>query len=267
MRKFLLKRVVLPVAIFVPLGYFLPKLALFYALCGIYDVGRNRPPSGTVLERYFLGNGVLTWLLSPFNILMDLLALPYVNKGVYRLADLPAPYQEEVKRLIETARQEGLVAKLEARSKESPRTMIFFKWYGADVDTFLDVPGFRRRWKYVQTIGVSVFNRKVSTSKHFGFLRATLRILYNLNDIDDRSACIVVGRKTNFWCENKMFIFDDTLMHQSFNETDQARYCLFVDILRPTLFPRVLAAIVGFVRLLSRSFNFVFYQNWKVIER
>jgi len=265
--KFLLKRIVFPLAVFVPLGYFLPKLTLFYALCGIYDVSRNPGLNGDVLRRYFLGNGILLWLLSPFNILMDLLTLPHINKGVYRLEDLPAAYQEEVKLLIEVAQKENLVAQLEERSKEFPRTMIFFKWYGVNVDTFLNIAAFHQPWKYIQTIGVSVFNKKVSTSQHFGFLRATLRILYNLNDIDDRSAYITVGDKTNYWCENKLFIFDDTLMHQSFNETDKTRYCLFVDMIRPTLFPGLLVFAVSLIRALSRSVNFIFYQNWKVIER
>jgi len=265
--KFLLKRIVFPLAVFVPLGYFLPKLTLFYALCGIYDVSRNPGLNGDVLRRYFLGNGTLLWLLSPFNILMDLLTLPHINKGVYRLEDLPAAYQEEVKLLIEVAQKENLVAQLEERSKEFPRTMIFFKWYGVNVDTFLNIAAFHQPWKYIQTIGVSVFNKKVSTSQHFGFLRATLRILYNLNDIDDRSAYITVGDKTNYWCENKLFIFDDTLMHQSFNETDKTRYCLFVDMIRPTLFPDLLVSAVSLIRALSRSVNFIFYQNWRVIER
>src|SRR5262249_47723928 len=78
--KHLLKRVILPIAVFLPLGYFFPKLTLFYAVCGIYDVARNRNIDGGVLQRYFLGNGIATWLLSPFNILMDILCLPYVNK-------------------------------------------------------------------------------------------------------------------------------------------------------------------------------------------
>src|SRR5262249_35412363 len=61
-------------------------------------------------------------------------------------------------------------------------------------------------------------------------MRASLRILYNLNDMNDDSAYIVVGNATSYWRENKLFIFDDTLLHQSFNETDQTRYCLFVDM-------------------------------------
>jgi len=74
-------------------------------------------------------------------------------------------------------------------------------------------------------------------SKHFGFMRATLRVLYNLNEMTDDSAYIVVGDTTNRWRDNKLFIFDDTLLHESINQTDQARYCLFVDMIRPTPFP------------------------------
>jgi hypothetical protein len=265
--KFLLKRVVLPVAVFAPLVYFLPKLMLFYALCGAYDIARNRPVEPGLVRRYFFGNGIPTWLLSPFNIAMDLLSLPYLNKGVYRLADLPAGYQAEVRQLIDAAREANLVGQVEERAKAHRRTMIFFKWYGGNVSGPLEIPAFHRPWRYVQTIGVSVFNKKSSTSKHFGPMRASLRILYNLNDELDDSAYIVVGGKINYWRQNKLFIFDDTLMHQSFNETDRARYCLFADIVRPSLLPGLMAAIVGCVRLISRSFNFIFYKHWNVIQR
>jgi len=57
------------------------------------------------------------------------------------------------------------------------------------------------------------------------------------------AGAIVVGKTTNYWCENKLFIFDDTLLHQSFNESDKARYCLFVDIVRPSLVPALLAGL------------------------
>jgi hypothetical protein len=248
------------------IAYFFPRLTLFYALCGLYDVSRNRPLTWFVVRQYFIGNGVPTWLAAPFNILLDILTLPYINKGVYRLSDLPAPYRAEVERLIDVAKRENLVGQLEHRTKELERTMIFFKWYGENVDTFLNTPAFHERWKYIQTIGVSVFNKKVSTSKHFGPIRPTLRVLYNLNDIDDRSAYIVVGNKTSYWKDNKLFIFDDTLMHQSFNETDKVRYCLFVDILRPSLFPALLRPFVKLVYVLFKSANFIFYKKWKVIR-
>jgi aspartyl/asparaginyl beta-hydroxylase (cupin superfamily) len=265
--KYFIRRVLFPLGVLCPLAYFFPKIAIFYAVCGAYDVSRNKGLSFSTLRRYFIGNGFGTWVLSPFNTLLDLLSLPYVNKGVYQLEDLPAAYQEEVKRLMQIAKEQNLVAQLEERAKEFPRTMVFFRWYGVNVETVLDVPAFHQPWKYIQTIGVSVFNKKVSTSRHFGYLRASLRILYNLNDMTDRSAYIEVGDKVNYWCENKLFIFDDTLLHYSANETDQTRYCLFVDMVRPTPFPGIMRAVISGVRLLTQSFKFVYYNNWKILER
>ncbi len=265
--KFFARRVLFPVGVLAPLAYLFPRIALFYAICGAYDVSRNRGLNLSTLRRYFIGNGYPTWVLSPLNILLDLLSLPYINKGVYQLEDLPPAYQDEVKRLIDIAKEENLVAQLEERAKEFPRTMIFFRWYGVNVDTFLNIPAFHQPWKYIQTIGVSVFNKKVSTSKHFGFMRASLRILYNLNDINHHSAYIVVGDKTSFWRENKLFIFDDTLLHESVNDTDQTRYCLFVDMIRPSPFPGVMRAVISGIQLMTQSFKFLYYQNWKVIDR
>lgn len=265
--KRLAKRVALPIVVFGAAAWFLPKLTLFYVVCGLYDVCRNRGMNADLFRRYFLGNGVLLWLLSPFNILMDLLCLPFVNKGVYRIEDLPPGWQADVRRLVELARSENLAEKLEERAREFPRTMIFFKWYGVNVDTFLDIPGFHEPWNYIQTIGVSAFNKNVATSRHFGYVRPTLRVLYSLNDINDRSAYINVGDHTSYWCDNKLFIFDDTLLHQSINGADKTRYCLFVDMIRPSPIPALMSAAVKVVRLLSSGFNFVFYKNWKVIAR
>lgn len=265
--KFSLRRILFPVCVLAPFAYFFPKIALVYAVCGAYDVGRNQGLSLSTLRRYFIGNGFLTWLLSPVNVLLDLLALPYVNKGVYRLEDLPPAYQDEVQRLVRAASDMKLVAQLEEAVKEHPRTMIFFRWYGANVQSFLHTPAFHQPWKYIETIGVSVFNKKVSTSKHFGFMRASLRVLYNLNDMNDDSAYIVVGDKINYWRENKLFIFDDTLLHESVNQTDQTRYCLFVDMIRPTRLPGVMRAVIVCIHWLTQNFKFIYYKNWKLIER
>src|SRR5580658_10823169 len=128
----------MPVCGFGLFVYFLPKTALFYALCGAYDVSRNSGLSATTLRRYFIGNGFFTWAVSPFNALLDLLSLPYVNKGVYRLEDLPPAYQDEVKQLIQATKETDIVAQLEEAAKKFPRTMVFFRWYGVDKETFLD---------------------------------------------------------------------------------------------------------------------------------
>jgi aspartyl/asparaginyl beta-hydroxylase (cupin superfamily) len=265
--KFSIRRVLFPLCVLAPFAYFFPKIALFYAVCGAYDVSRNPGVNLTTLRRYFIGNGFPTWLLSPFNALLDLLSLPYINKGVYRLEDLPPAYADEVKRLIQAANEANLVAQLEEAAKQHPRTMVFFRWYGVNMQSFLNVPAFHQPWKYIETIGVSVFNKKVSTSKHFGFMRASLRVLYNLNDMKDDSAYIVVGDKTSYWRENKLFIFDDTLLHESVNQTDQTRYCLFVDMVRPTRLPGVMRVVIAGIRWLTQSFKFIYYQNWKLIER
>src|SRR5579872_2857468 len=77
--KYALRRVLFPICVLAPIAYFFPKIMLFYAICGAYDVSRNRPVTAETLRRYFIGNGVGTWLVSPFNCLLDLLSLPYVN--------------------------------------------------------------------------------------------------------------------------------------------------------------------------------------------
>ena len=253
--------------VLLPLCYFFPGVVIVYVFCGIYDVTRNRGLNWSVIEAYFLGNGVLTWVLSPFNIVMDILALPYRNRGVYKLGDLPKPHQDEIRRLIDAAIEQNLVGKLQQRVEQESRTMFFFKWYGANTETIVDVPVFHEDYKYVKTIGVSVFNKRQSTSKHFGPIRPTLRLLYNINTMDDRSAYIVVGDTTHYWQDEKMFIFDDTLQHQSFNESDKVRYCLFVDIVRPSGWPALLAGAVWLNRVLTGKVSSIFYKQWTLVQR
>jgi beta-hydroxylase len=246
--------------------YFIPKTFAFFLCCGLVDVLRNQRRTLATLDRYFAGNGFFTWLLSPFNLLMDLLALPYRNKGVYQITDLPGPYQEEINSVIEAAHRNNLVGELEAKLGGKKRGMIFFKWYGKNIPTSLDIPDFHQPYRYVRTIGVSIFNKRQSTGKHFGPLRVTLRVLYNLNPIEDPNVYIKVGNRINYWRENKLFIFDDTLQHQSCNESDAVRYCLFVDILRPSAFSGLTSAILSGVRFVIARFNFVFYQHWTFIK-
>jgi hypothetical protein len=265
--KFTLRRIVFPLVAWGPIAYFFPKIALFYLLCGAYDVSRNRGPNLTTIRRYFLGNGVLLWILSPINVLLDLFSLPYINKGVYRLEDLPEDMQTEVKRFIKVTNEAGLVQKVEEQVKQQKRAMIFWRSYGFKLDAIVTVPAYDEPWKYIQTIGLSVFNKKITTSPHFGWLRPTLRLLYNINDINDRSAYIVVGDTTHYWCDEKLFIFDDTLLHLSANKTDQMRYCMFVDILRPSPFPWILKAVVAGEGFLNKHFNLTKLSGWTLVER
>jgi len=262
----LVRRSLKATVVAVPLIYFLPKLSLFYALCGLYDAARNKPFDRALLDKYFLGNGVFTWIMSPFNIVLDILCLPYRNEGVYKLEDLPKPYQQELRRVLDAATNSDLVRLLQEKIGDTSRAMFFFKWYGKNTDTDLEISAFHSDYKYIKTIGISVFRKRESTSKHFGYTRASLRVLYNINDIDDRGAHIVVGETDHYWCDDKMFIFDDTLLHQSFNETDKWRYCMFIDILRPSLMPTVMNFVLQGIRALSGRFNAIFYQRWKLLR-
>lgn len=259
------KKAVKRIAFLLVTAFFIPYVLVFYLACGFIDFMRNDKVSLAKLDRYFFGNGFLTWLLSPFNLLMDLLTLPFWNKGVYELKDLPEAHQKEIRYLIDAVQRRHVVEKLESRVEDG-RQMIFFKWYGKNLPTSIDVPEFHEKYKYVRTIGVSVFNKKQSTSEHFGPLRITLRVLYNINDMQDDSAYIHVGSRTNYWRQNKLFIFDDTLLHDSRNDSDKVRYCMFVDILRPSLLPGVMNAILSVTQVFLIRINHVFYDKWKMIR-
>ena len=156
---------------------------LFYLVCGIYDVSHNSNLELSLLRRYFLGNGLLTWLLSPVNILMDLLTLPLVNKKIYQMHDLPIDCQQEIERILEVVKSQNILNELTDRVENVDRGMIFFKWYGKNIDNFIAVPAFHEEYKYIKTIGISVFNKRVRSREHFVPLRATLRLLWKTGSL------------------------------------------------------------------------------------
>jgi beta-hydroxylase len=246
--------------------YFTPVPLAFYVLCGLREVLRNSRRTLATIDRYFAGNGFFTWLLSPFNLLMDLLTLPYQNKGIYQLTDLPEGHQAEIRAIIDAAHRRDVVGLLAGRTDQCKRGMVFFKWYGRNMDAIVDVPEYHDEYKYIRTIGVSVFNKRQSTSKHYGPLRVTLRVLYNINHIDSPDVYIRVGNHTHYWRESKLFIFDDTLQHQSCNGSDEPRFCLFVDILRPGPFPRLMSAILSGIRRIAGPVNYCFYRQWTFLK-
>lgn len=247
-----------------PLAYFAPGLVLAYAVCGAIDVLRNTPRRLDTIQRYFLGNGLLTWLLSPFNLLMDAMTLPFRNKGVYQLSDLPLRYQTELLAILKEVDTEAFHSSIKPLFADYPRGMFFYKWYGKNVSSAIGFPALHAEHRYVTTIGVSAFAPQSATSTHFGPLRATLRVLYSINQMTDPGAYIEVGGVTNRWCEERLFIFDDTLQHRSCNETDSMRYCLFVDVTRPSVVPQVMKLIVRSIGALLLPLRGAFYRNWKL---
>jgi aspartyl/asparaginyl beta-hydroxylase (cupin superfamily) len=248
-----------------------PRTSLVFLLlvvvCGLYDFLRNGLYDRATFKKYFIGNGRNTWILAPFNTLFDLLSRR--NRHVYTLGDLPLAWREDLQQVIDDAmaRKEEITDYLDARMAEKKRGMLFFQWYGRPIETALDIPQLRKKLPFVKTIGVSVFNENRSTSFHFGPLRMMFRVLYNMAPAPHHEGVYIqVGKHKHYWHDDPLFIFDDTLMHASFNKNDAKRYCLFIDIVRPTPVPSVLNAVIsgfaGLVFTLSR----VFYKNWKLIQ-
>lgn len=249
--------------------YFLPFWAiaapiLVYLVLGIIDVSRNDlGGEAPVIKRYFAGNGILTWLLSPFNLLMDLLSTR--TKGVLQVSDLPPDMQAEVNEILDIVRREKdtFIERIEAKRAASERVMLMFQWYGRHIDT--SIPDLNRDFKYFKTIGISVFSPNARTKFHYGPLRVTYRLLYNLTPVERDDVFIEVGNTRNIWRDNPCFIFDDTLMHRSVNDSDEARYCLFADFLRPSPFHGLNAKILDALGVLLKAVNRLFYKNWDFI--
>src|SRR4029077_9861805 len=156
--------------------YFVPIPTAILLVCGALDVGRHRKITYELLERYFAGNGVGTWFLSPLSLIADLFS--HRNKGRYALADLPPAHREEIEACVRalidnSARFKAHIAKTMGQNK---RSMLTFKWYDAKETTDLNIPAFEKEYHYIKTIALSVFNTREWTSWHFGPLRLTFRV-------------------------------------------------------------------------------------------
>lgn len=246
--------------------YVVPLIAMFYLVCGAIDVGRHKKITYELIEKYFMGNGILTWMLSPINLLADLLS--HRNIGVYRLDDLPPEHRAEIVSCVTAFRRNGdLIKDRVAQSLgKNKRGMLTFKWFNAPQIVELKIPEFEREYRYIKTIAVSVFNTRERTSRHFGPLRFTFRVLCNLDPIDSRDVHIEVDNKIHYWIDDPLFIFDDTLFHRSTNDVDQVRYCLFMDIVRPNYSRTIFDHAVSVAAVVAGAMKTVFYKNWSFMR-
>ena len=250
----------------VPALYFAPYVTMFFLACGALDISRHFRITPEMAEKYFLGNGIATWLLSPINLFADMLSAR--NLGTYRLEDLPAGHRADIEACVKAFVDNGdlIKARVSEVLGDKKRGMLTFKWFAKQQDITVRIPAFEQEYRYIKTIAVSVFNVRERTSWHFGPLRLTFRVLYNLDAIDSNDVFIDVDDKTHLWKKQPLFVFDDTLFHRSVNDIDQARYCLFMDIVRPNhLQPLFNVAIAG-AALIATSFKTIFYKNWSFIR-
>lgn len=244
--------------------YLVPYFALGYIALGLIDVWRNERKNFELFDRYFFGNGFFTaWLFSPINLLVDLMA--YRNKGVYKLEDFSAPARREVEDVLAafTAHKDEIIARIDRELGDDRRGMFVYRWFGKPYNT--EIEALNAPFEHLRTIAVSVFDGEESTTAHFGPLRLTLRVLYNLTPAKDSDVFIECGHTKHYWRDDPMFIFDDTLIHRSVNEDSGRRYCVFLDIMRPSPVPRLMLGLLRPLAAVSQQSRAIFYRRWKML--
>ena len=77
---------------------------------------------------------------------------------------------------------------------------------------------------------------------HSGPYKGVVRYHLGLKVPSDREWCrIRVGDRSATWTEGRSLVFDDTYDHEVWNDTDEERVVLFLDVVRPLRFPFNLA--------------------------
>lgn len=258
-----LRKGIVTVAVLGVAFYFVPLLALFFLATGLLDVMRNERKTRELFVRYFSGNGVTVWMLSPLNLALDLLC--YRNKRIYRLEDFSAEARKEIEGVLSefVARKPEIIAQVDRAFESGRRGMFLYRWFGRRYDQ--SIAAFNGPFKHVQTIAVSVFQGQEATNFHFGPFRATLRVLYNLTPTESDQIFIECGNTKHYWHEDPLFIFDDTLIHRSVNHLDARRYCVFMDVVRPSPVTPLLSLLLVPVCAVTHRTKGIFYQHWRML--
>ena len=98
----------------------------------------------------------------------------------------------------------------------------------------------------MQTAMFSILAPGKHIPEHNGPYKGVIRYHLGLKVPRDAHRCrIRVGDSEVVWTEGKSLIFDDTYEHEVWNDTDEIRVVLFLDVVRPLRFPvNVVNAIV-----------------------
>jgi len=84
----------------------------------------------------------------------------------------------------------------------------------------------------------SILSPRKHILDHRGPYKGVLRYHLGLIVPAQKEACrIRVGEEIRHWDQGRSMIFDDTFNHEVWNDTDETRVVLFVDVLRPLPFP------------------------------
>jgi ornithine lipid ester-linked acyl 2-hydroxylase len=91
-----------------------------------------------------------------------------------------------------------------------------------------------RRIPGMTTAMFSILSPRKHILDHRGPYKGVLRYHLGLIVPNDAPACrIRVGEDVRHWVQGESMVFDDTYNHEVWNDTDETRVVLFVDVLRP----------------------------------
>lgn len=153
--------------------------------------------------------------------------------------------REEVERLLED--QAALpnfqdISKDQVEITDDDRWKTFFLYgYGFTAKLGVEMcprtAALMREIPGMTTAMISILSPRKHILDHRGPYKGVLRYHLGLIVPEDAQACrIRVGDDIRHWEAGKSMIFDDTFNHEVWNDTDETRVVLFVDVLRPLPF-------------------------------
>ncbi len=90
----------------------------------------------------------------------------------------------------------------------------------------------------MKTAMFSILSPRKHILDHRGPYKGVLRYHLGLVVPADAESCrIRVGEDVRHWDEGRSLVFDDTFNHEVWNDTEETRIVLFVDVMRPLPFP------------------------------
>jgi ornithine lipid ester-linked acyl 2-hydroxylase len=170
------------------------------------------------------------------------------------------PWVEQVERNWETIREELLgvledrealpnfqdISKDQIEITDDDRWKTFFLYgYGFQADVGVEMcprtAALMREIPGMTTAMLSILSPRKHILDHRGPYKGVLRYHLGLIVPSEAERCrIRVGEEFRHWEEGQSMIFDDTFNHEVWNDTDETRVVLFVDVLRPLPFPESL---------------------------
>jgi beta-hydroxylase len=168
--------------------------------------------------------------------------------------------REELERVLED--HEGLanfqdISKDQIEITDDDRWKTFFLYgYGFEAKLGVEMcpktAELMRRIPGMTTAMFSILSPRKHILDHRGPYKGVLRYHLGLIVPRDAQACrIRVGEDFRHWVEGESMIFDDTYNHEVWNDTDETRVVLFVDVLRPlpepeSLINRLIVKAIGY---------------------